>query len=153
MSKGSKTRRSASRKALKSKQKAAKRALYASYAGTGRRSEKRVGRRRTPTVGRGSHLMNNCGNVGCNRCITFDKSPPPIAQEKPSPVKIWNWVRVGERLGHVVCTCRHDQTCIVQFEDDGKQTSWIDMGEVVLVPDEEARAIFKKREEDREKVP
>ena len=143
MSKGSKTRRSASRKVLKGKQKAAKRSLYASYAGTGRKSEKKLGRRRSPTVGRGGHLMANCGNVGCQRCSSsaFVLKTKVAGQQKEvneeTPVRVGDKVVMPSgRLGFVKCTCRHDKTCIVQYDDNETQTGWIAMSEVQLVTKE-----------------
>jgi hypothetical protein len=60
--------RAEKKKLLKKQAKAARRALYASYAGTGRRAKKRAVRG-GPTAQRGNHAMSNCGNIGCEACF------------------------------------------------------------------------------------
>jgi hypothetical protein len=63
----SKKRNAEGRKAKKRAAKAAKRALYASYAGTGRKRNNQ-GRASGPTALKGCHAMRDCGNVGCLGC-------------------------------------------------------------------------------------
>lgn len=68
MSKSSRKRNADVRRNKKRAAKAAKRALYASYAGTGRRAKKQ-GRKAEMNPQRGNHAMLICGNVGCERCF------------------------------------------------------------------------------------
>ncbi len=59
--------RSEKRKMRKRAAKAAKKALYQSYAGTGRRKKKKS----CPTGAtsqKGNHVMTDCGNIGCKAC-------------------------------------------------------------------------------------
>lgn len=60
--------RAEKRKAIKRAAKEAKKKLYASYAGTGRRSNK-TKKSSGPSWSRRSHEMVNCGNIGCKRCF------------------------------------------------------------------------------------
>lgn len=56
----------AEKRAVKSR----RRALYASLAGTSRKTKrKRVNRgQKQRTIWKHAHTMTDCGNVGCNRC-------------------------------------------------------------------------------------
>jgi len=74
--------RSLKRKTEKAKAKAAKRALYASYAGQGRRSTKTAASGRTPQ--RGNHVMADCGNVGCEACYPQYRA---FRQNEPNPTR------------------------------------------------------------------
>lgn len=67
MSKSSKKRKADARRERKKSVKAQRRALYASYAGTGRK-KKKVSAKTGRTSQRGNHVMADCGNVGCQQC-------------------------------------------------------------------------------------
>ena len=70
MGKAGKKRRSAERMKRKRAEKERKKALYASYAGTGRRAAKR---KSTVKAGAFDHATSNCGNVGCKKCYPPQK--------------------------------------------------------------------------------
>jgi hypothetical protein len=67
MGKSARKRKANIRKEKKRAAKQAKRALYLSYAGTGKRKKKQ-NKKSGYTAQRGNHVMLDCGNVGCARC-------------------------------------------------------------------------------------
>lgn len=69
MGRASKTRRAEEKKRKKRAAKIARKLLYASYAGQGRRNKKRASRRKEPSTIKGAHVISNCGNIGCERCF------------------------------------------------------------------------------------
>ena len=79
MSKKSKGKRAEEKKKDRASKRAAKKALYEAYAQQGRdKGSRRSKRKIRMTPGRGAHLMDNCGNVGCKRCnpraVVFHKA-------------------------------------------------------------------------------
>ena len=48
--------------------KAAKRALYESYAGTGKRAKKQSKKSPVSGIHKHAHIMQDCGNPGCSKC-------------------------------------------------------------------------------------
>ncbi len=64
MSKGSKKRHSQKRKEMKKSAKAAKKALYLSYAAKGKTKQKG----NTQSGIAFNHETSDCGNVGCKKC-------------------------------------------------------------------------------------
>lgn len=68
MSKSSRKRRTEEKKKLKRAAKSARKAFYASLAGTGKRKKKQ-NQSKGQTAQRGNHAMLNCGNVGCEKCF------------------------------------------------------------------------------------
>ena len=60
-----KKRRSGERLKMKRAEKERKKALYASYAGTGRKSKRN---RKSVEGGQFDHETTNCGNIGCKKC-------------------------------------------------------------------------------------
>ncbi len=68
MGKASRKRKHDDRMRKKRAAKSARKALYASLAGTGKRPKK-VGRRsQVAGIFKHAHVMTDCGNPGCNRC-------------------------------------------------------------------------------------
>ncbi len=65
--------------------KSARRALYASLAGTSKKNKKLGNRRAGPTVYKHAHIMADCGNVGCTRCY---------------PRRVGTKIRVAEGSNH-----------------------------------------------------
>jgi hypothetical protein len=85
-----KRRRAELRKSRKRAVKAARRQLYASYAGQGRRTTKdHTSTGYTPQ--RGNHVMLNCGNVGCERCF------PRFRALRADDAEGWKRVRRAQR--------------------------------------------------------
>lgn len=76
MSNKSRAKNKLRRKAERNKLKAARRALYASYAASGnnsKRSKIKAGKARKVRLSR--HRLGRCGNVGCERCFPENARP------------------------------------------------------------------------------
>lgn len=67
MGKASRKNRHSDKMKRKRELKAQRRSLYASLAGTSKKSKNKNGKK-MPTRFKGSHMMADCGNVGCKRC-------------------------------------------------------------------------------------
>jgi hypothetical protein len=83
MGKASRKKSADRKKRAKQLAKAAKRALYASYAGTGRKVKKNR-KKAGATPQRGNHVMSDCGNPGCERCYPQFR----VARQNEKPLRV-----------------------------------------------------------------
>ena len=84
MGKASKGRKAEKRKTDRRKMKAARKAEYASLAGTSKKRKKVTARERKLkkfSPGTHRHLMSHCGNPGCKKCGGIDV--------KASYIRVW----------------------------------------------------------------
>lgn len=68
MSKGSKSLKHNAKMARKRAVKAARKTLYASLAGTSKKSKNQKKKIKISSNAKHAHLMSDCGNAGCKRC-------------------------------------------------------------------------------------
>lgn len=68
MGKASRSKKHSDKMARKRAVKAARKSLYASLAGTSKKRKNQKKKIRISSGAKHSHIMADCGNVGCQRC-------------------------------------------------------------------------------------